>query len=227
MGLLNKMISPEAKNMNMYQDDTILVLDRKSVSRIIASMLLLGFFVFIAGYFLGKKKAIETFAAKVEQESFADQITYSLNTLYDEKQPHTIIQEVEVEEDIDAEILGAIPQLPVQAKAVQKPSEAATSMQPTQSKPAVAPKPVVSDMRYQAQLAGGNKKNMQAFADRLAKHGIPVEIKRRVSKTAKGDTIIWHQAVSAPYMDKQALELLVDRVKKIEKIGDVRIIELV
>ncbi len=56
------------------------------VSIIVAGLLLLSFFLFMGGYFLGQKNAITAFSNKIEQESFSDQIYSSMCSLSDNGQ---------------------------------------------------------------------------------------------------------------------------------------------
>ena len=51
-----------------------LFIPNRQLSFIVASLLLLFFSIFMAGYFLGKKKAVEQFTQEMRQDAFADQI---------------------------------------------------------------------------------------------------------------------------------------------------------
>ena len=80
--------------------------------------------------------------------------------------------------------------------------------------------------QHYAQLAGfSSLKNAEAFVVRLNKKQIPVLIKERVSRTAKGRSVTWYQVVTEPYEDQDALNSVVDILKKEEKLHDVRIMQ--
>jgi len=56
-------------------------LPSKELSWIITLFLAMSFLMFCTGYFLGQRRAIAQFLYKVKEESFADNITYSLYAL--------------------------------------------------------------------------------------------------------------------------------------------------
>ena len=70
----------------------------------------------------------------------------------------------------------------------------------------------------------GTLKAADRFVNRLQKKGIPVEVKKRISKTVRGKIIAWYQVVTKEYTDKSVLEKLVATLKKDEKLKDPSII---
>ena len=53
--------------------------------------------VFMAGYFFGKNHMVDQFVARIEEDSFADQISASLCSLYDqEPQLEVVAQQQEI-----------------------------------------------------------------------------------------------------------------------------------
>ena len=58
-----------------------LFIPNRQVSMLIAALMMVLFITFLGGYFFGKKYMVEQFVAKVEQDSFADQIYSSLCAL--------------------------------------------------------------------------------------------------------------------------------------------------
>ena len=58
----------------------------------------------------------------------------------------------------------------------------------------------------------------------MAKKNIVSEVKKRISKTAKGKVISWYQVVTPTYSDKVELEALVAKLVKEEKLNDTRIV---
>ena len=96
-----------------------LLVTKKSASYMLSTFLLIIFFVFIAGYFWGHQTAVEEFSANIEQQSFADQIHYSLSCCVDDNQTlysydDSAEQELELEEQAPAVC-------PQQQITVQKP----------------------------------------------------------------------------------------------------------
>jgi len=60
-------------------------LSNRHASFVVAGGLFFSFIIFISGYFLGQKNAVERFSNKVEQESFADQLYSSMCTMHENK----------------------------------------------------------------------------------------------------------------------------------------------
>ena len=106
----------------------------RQMSLAVAALLALSFFIFMTGYFLGKRKAIQEFSYHVDQESLADQIYSSMCVLYDAKDDNEDEEEVS-EENENAEI----------SKDVEQKAEVIT--QNTQTA-------VSSLMHYKAPFAG-------------------------------------------------------------------------
>lgn len=164
--------------------------------------------VFMAGYFFGKKHMVDQFVAKIEQDSFADQISASLCSLYDQElEPMVVAQ---LDEEISPESLSTLPeeQIPV---ALNKQEES-------------VPDEALLGGHY-AQLIGyGTQKAADKFAHNLQKKGIPALVKTRKSQTAQGKQSIWYQVVTEPFTDKNALEQLAQRVAKDENIQGIQIV---
>ena len=58
-------------------------LTHRHVSWLLSLFIMSSFLVFVTGYFLGKKKAVEKFYNKVDQDSLADHIYYSVCSIYE------------------------------------------------------------------------------------------------------------------------------------------------
>lgn len=82
-----------------------------------------------------------------------------------------------------------------------------------------------SSMRYAAELFGGTQKAVHLFAQRLAKKGIQVEVRSRTSKSASGKPMIWYQAVTKHYDNRNERDAIVAMIKKLEKINNVTDVE--
>ncbi|MCL5875868.1 MAG: hypothetical protein M1114_05340 [Candidatus Dependentiae bacterium] len=185
---------------------------------IVSIILLLSFFVFMAGYFLGQKRGVEKFSNKMEQDSLADQIYSSMCTLYD------------VNEDLsDASEDGG-------SEANNENSENRTTPEKNDSKVALTQEVVTDAIKdatitqagassYCAQLLGcGSMKTAEQFVNRWHKKGVELEIKTRQSKSAKGKVQRWYQVITARYSNKEDLDSLVQRIASQERLQDVRIV---
>jgi hypothetical protein len=150
--------------------------------------------VFMAGYFLGKQQVVDQFVARIEQDSFADQISASLCSLY------------------DPELLS--PDAP--QKEESKQSELIVVESETD--------PELISEYYAQLIGYGTQKAADIFAQSLIEKGIPALVKTRRSQTANGKETVWYQVVTEPFLDKSALEQLTHRIAKSEKIQGIQIV---
>ncbi|HEV2602004.1 MAG TPA: hypothetical protein VGT41_06975 [Candidatus Babeliales bacterium] len=210
-----KMVDENKNNEEGVQQGTI-TLTYRQASWGMAVLVVLFFFVFITGYFLGKQKEVEDFSNKVERDSLADMISASLYSRYDEKGPSAdegddvleLLEKVELTEGVESDTADAALATHEQLVASALSSDAEKSM--------IAPCETKENMvQYYAELVGfGTEKSAMAFVNRLAKENITTIVKAKTSKTAKGKKIVWYQVVTEPFVDHT---LLLDLVKKLEK----------
>lgn len=218
-------------NTNQYTQNNCLSLTPRQVSWVVSAFLLLSFFIFIAGYFLGQQRAITDFGGKIEQESLADAISASLYSRGDIKgnnndQADEEMQVEPVSKTVDGDLLekeAVQPGSESRHEQVGHTSELATSV----VQPEVLEKTdiVAADSRrYYAELIGfGTEQAAQAFVKRVKKSGIVVVSKKRLSKTARGKKIVWYQVVTEPYADQTALRDVVALLEKKEHLNGVSI----
>lgn len=82
-----------------------------------------------------------------------------------------------------------------------------------------------SPEHYYAELVGfGSFKAATQCAERMQAHGFLVQVKKRMSKTARGKTIAWYQIITPLYDDKDSLSQQVTRIAKQERLKGVRIV---
>lgn len=201
--------------------------NNRHMSWALSVLLLLNFFVFMSGYFLGKKKIIEQLNYKIDQESLTDHVYSSMYALYDSKVPPASSDSDNAEpgDDENPENDSAAVEEPAleftAAEVVSpvKPVELAT----TGATQAVTPK--ANEREYFAQLVGfSSERTAQQFVQKLAQRDITAHIKQRSSKTAKGRTVYWYQVITETFTKKDDLVKLVDNIKRRENLHDVRII---
>lgn len=180
-------------------------LTMRQLSLAMAAFLAFSFFVFIAGYFLGQKKAAEEFSFRADQDSLADQIYSSMCVLYDAKDENEDTGENESSEDIEN-------------------NEISDSIEPKdESNQIVALQPVVEQKQFVATIAGFGASNVgdgKKLIQQLTKQGFPVELVERTSKTAKGKTVVWYQIVTKPYASKDVLEKAIHQIAKLAHVKE-------
>lgn len=191
-----------------------LFIPNRQLSFIIAIMLFILFGVFMTGYFLGKKNSAEQLTERIQQEAFADQVYASIITQTQDSNQNlensTLVCSNDKEIACSAQSSHQTIEI-VCADDLNNNADDATSIGQQLT-------------HYYAQLIGfGTEKSAQLFVKKLATKGIETEIKKRVSKTAKGRTSYWYQVVTLSYSNKDELVELVNRITKEEKIKDANI----
>jgi hypothetical protein len=161
------------------------------------------FFVFVGGYFLGKKRAYEELAVKYNDECFADKINQSLSSLYEQIDPETSDVESESAEE-DCSVIPVIVEHVGQVAEKQDES---------------------GELAY-AQLCGfGTRYMAEAYVERLRRRTIEAAIVERQSRSKKGKVITWYQVVTGT-KDKRELEELVKELEKDDRLSGVQILDV-
>ena len=201
-----KKMSIESGNNKMCNcsDNQGLFVPNRQLSLVVAIILLLAFFIFMTGYFLGKRKAVEQFTQNMQQEAVADKI-YTMVLSAQENQSSsddTLLVTHADDNSVASSLIG------YEEVAISR----ATSATPEETQ------------KYYAQLIGfGTEKAAQLFVKKLSVKGIETEVKKRASKTAKGHTSYWYQVITAQYDNKNDLLQIVDKLSKEENIKDARV----
>jgi len=202
--------------------------NHRQTSWVLAGTLLLCFFVFIAGYFLGQKKVIERFTNKAEQDSLADKITSSIYSMYDTKAEVESLDSVEGNESPESEEPLTVADGGTQEALETHAQPDVKKIEPSQSTSKAALNEIQNSApqkQYYAELVGfGSLRAAQEFAERLQAKGISVIVKKRESRTAKGKKIAWYQAITHQFKERSELMALVDRLKQEERLKGVHIV---
>jgi len=204
-----------------------LFLSTRQISWSLSFFIFLSFFVFISGYFLGKKQAADKFYNKVSQDSFSDQIYYSVCSMYENDEACV---EQESTEDDNADYLQsckneeAQPEVKTSVDTDSRVEEASAENQGQQEVKAAKAKE--DRQKYYAELIGfGTLRCANKFSSKLKNQGFSVQVKRRRSKTSKGKRIVWYQVVSEKFDNKNDLIAFVDIIKAKERLKGIRIVE--
>lgn len=193
-----------------------LLMSRRQTSILVVTALALICVAFLSGYFVGKRQAMEQFVTRLEQDSFADQVYASLCELYDYD------SESIREEEGDENGCGEPESTEVSAPAIDLGTSTTMTQQGTRAFTMLDQKTIP---RYYAQLLGyRTNKEAKDFVAKLAKKHIDLEIRDRKSVTARGKVKEWYQVVTKKYTDRTALQELVTRVGREEKIKGIQIV---
>lgn len=207
-------MEPHNSFMSSHKDQ--IVLSRRQASMIMASMVIVSLFIFITGYFLGKRTVIQDFSSNVTQSALHDQIDYLLTTqsLQSSKDDEASLDdEQELQE---AESREEVIQLPTK---IDAPKHEIPAIQDIKKEEAIHDD-VKSGSQYACLIGFGTKPAANAFVARLKKHHVPVILKTVISKTASGKTRTWFQAITPTYDSAQELQDVVNKVKRLEHIRD-------
>lgn len=185
-----------------HTNEFTVLLTMRQLSLAVAALLALSFFIFISGYFLGKKKAAEEFSYRADQESLADQIYSSMCVLYDAK------DENDEEEDSqeENETVETNKQVDQKEEIVQEPTAVVASAQ----------------KKYKFTLAGfsaAQHDEATAMVARLSKKGFSAQVNEIPSKTSKGKIITWYQVVAHVTVPEGELELAQHEISKIAHVN--------
>lgn len=210
-----------------------LVFDSKQTAWFFSAFLLVLFFVFMVGYFLGRHQAVEQFSHALDQESISDKIYSSLYASYegktgieipdtekiegDKTEANSIDEVATDEKSITSKIEPAGESVPNNVNVENKPTQVAAPDATTKKTP--------QPSAYYAPLIGfGSQKSALTYVNRLMENGFPVELKLRSSKTAKGRVIRWYQIVTKPFASRNELEKIIATLGKKEHLTNVKIV---
>ena len=238
---------------SLYNDTHELVIQPRQLNWILSGLLLFGLTSFIAGYFWGQKKAVEYFIKRIEEDSFADRISYALYTMNDrdslefEESDNDTNQtsdgdddQLENSENIDTnsestddsqESTDGEEDIILVTEDILQKSPLENVIEEVDipvSKITVMKTSTVPVERtvYVARLAGfGTLQAARDFLRRIKPLDNGANAVEHVSKTSKGRKIKWYQVVTSEFEDKKALTHLVERIKHKEHINDVQIID--
>jgi len=216
-----------------------LFLSARQISWLLSSFIILSFFVFLSGYFLGKKKAADKFYNKVSQDSFSDQIYYSVCSMYENDE--ACVGQESTEDNADylhvckneengREVQTALnTDSAVVSNDLRDEASVRSNLDLSDSKGAdQVVRPLLKEdcQKYYAELIGfGTLRCANKFASKLKSQGFSVIVKRRRSKTSKGKRIVWYQVVSEKFDNKNDLIAFVDIIKEKERLKGIRIVE--
>lgn len=239
MNLLWKKIRQMTAAVTALKDDeTGLFVPNRQLSWIVSTVLLFGFLSFITGYFWGQRKAIERFVNKIEEESFADRISYALYTMNDREasefedddtavvNPEAAENTVDGAETTDNGEAENGSQSTVLAQAEEPPAPSMIKDAPVALVEKVIEKKQESPNIFVAPLAGfGTLHAAKTFAHRVSEYCPGIQIKTHHSKTRKGRSIAWYQAVTGEFDNRDDIERIVRQIKEREHIKEIQIIE--
>lgn len=210
-----------------------LFIPNRQVSLIASGIFITLFLSFVAGYFWGHRRAIQRFVAKVEEESFADRINYALYTMNDRD-----VSEFEQEtEDTNGSALGnedatlTVPEESEDASEEQESTDDSASKQESSPKhsdnkkidPNFEKKEMVV---FVAPLAGfGTLHAATEFIKRVQLIDPSSVVEKRTSKTARGRTVVWYQAMTGEFGAREDLQKFLSVIQKREHIKDIKIVE--
>lgn len=194
-----------------------LFLNKRQANHALALLLLLSIFIFVAGYFWGQHTAVDQLLHSVERDSFADQIYYSMCSLYDQKDEESNEPDVvSGNEEISSE----------EQRGVGVEQSATTNIAAIQTPATYVPDTKHNKAQYYAQLAGFSSQQVaQQVVKRVASKGITVKVQPRQSKTARNNIVRWYQVVTKDFNNRASLEAEVGRIKRYEALHDVRIVK--
>ena len=224
-----------------------IVLSKRQVSMMMASMVIFCLFVFIIGYFLGKRTVVAELSSNVTENALHDQIDYLLTTqslkssqednFSDEAIEATpsnsllTISEIDSIEQIVPVVSSEPIALPVNnyvAREIKVSNPIAKAAEEKNREITEVVHSDVKDPQYACLIGFGTKQAATAFVTRLKKHHVPIILKTVISKTASGKARTWYQAITPTYDSAAELQDVVNKVKRLEHIrsNDIKIVHV-
>ena len=201
-------------------------LTHRHVSWLLSLFIMSSFLVFVTGYFLGKKKAVEKFYNKVDQDSLADHIYYSVCSIYENDAAD--IEQKSTEDVADSGAIATTQQTAVTTQELTEETDTsvATAIEvPAQESPKQLSGQEKKENFYAELIGFGTLRAANRFCDKLKKQGFAVVLKKRRSRSAKGKTIYWYQVITEKFDNKSDLIAFVDIIKGKEKLKGIRIVQ--
>lgn len=195
----------------MNKDDS-LIISKKQASYLSAALLVIFSIVFVTGYIIGQRKALNEFNERLHEESFADRVRYTLYSAYGNT------NDSELDNDPDGEV-----ELALDLQTNENNQNSIVNQESTKDEQ----QKDLPEKNYYAQLFGcGTLKTAQDFVSRVKKLGIETIIKERKSKNSKGKIVRWYQLITKDYDNKQDLQRDVDKIQAAERLQQVKIVEV-
>ena len=219
----------------MVSDKDFIYITKKQASIAVVSLTIFCILVFMLGYFWGKQCVLDTFGQRIAQESINDQVDYeSMIQSFSDKSKNdssTVNNENNYEQLNNNTENNSIDNITTEIEASKQkliePKDKNSSFIQSDKKLQKNPSPITYDKKYKASLISFcTKQSATSFVQRLQKHGIPVNIKARSSKSASGKIKKnWYQIVTNSYNSKEELEKTIEQIKKFEnlKSSDIKI----
>lgn len=174
--------------MDELNNEKNIKLNQKQISYAAAMWLMLSFFIFIAGYYWGKKSTFDPISEQIAYSSLADKVYYAFCALNENEQESESEQESDeaiVNENNNNEIIS-------ENGKINKENQKA----------------------YYALLSGfGTINAAKAYAQKLLNKDFAVRVLERKSRTASGKLRKWYQVATAPMNNKEELEKIIDSIK--------------
>jgi cell division septation protein DedD len=212
--------------MEIDQNST-LSMGRKTVSWVMAGLILSGALIFGVGYFMGYRHALVSVQNQIKQTNLQDQAAQVLAE--DAAQDLNTAAVVEDPEkwNGDLEMEQVLPTSQTAAQAVNVPSEVVVA----DSKSAQLESSAQTDDEqestqgsYYAELVGfGYQKAAQDFVAKAKRKGYPVILVEKTNRTGKGRVVTWYQAVTENFSSKAELERLIRTIKRTEHLQGIKI----
>lgn len=181
---------------------------------------LLGF-SFVAGYYWGKKRAYEEFLGRCSEDALGDKVSVALCSLYNASSD----EQKEIDSDESSIKDGDANSIDTGNTSGGPHGISEKSEENTDETGAVGTNGGNDAVLYYARLAGfGSKRSADKYVLTLQGRGINAHVVTRTSKTTRGVTCTWHQVVT-DLMSYDALQALVDGIKKIDKLYGVVLVE--
>lgn len=199
--------------------DKALHLNQRQISHLIVFLLFAGFFIFMLGYYLGKKMVIEDNYSQGLMSNTASSI---INAVEDFKSPSEQNESIENDDFFNSSSADA------EKKNNESSGAEENNLKENIIKPlhsAVEKDKSITNIYYCGQLAGfGTERAAEKYLDDIKKKGFAARLVKRKSHAVNGIERTWYQ-VTTPYLNsKGELEETISKMKKARLCNSVEIV---
>lgn len=220
-GLFNTLYS----RSEVSSDDAIDNNGYRQLNWLLCGLFAFGVMNFVAGYFWGQRKAVEYFVKRIEEDSFADRISYALYTMNDRDSGEfedADTNEVEVNESSETENGDENGDTDDESDTENEAEGPKEQEVPSIAVPVVTPPSKTVSF---ARLAGfGSRKAAQTFLERITILDPKATISERLSTTSRGKKITWYQVITGEFEDTKDLDRIIQLIKHKEHINEVQVV---
>jgi hypothetical protein len=217
-------------------DKNLLQLTQKQVSRIIVLLLMTGFFIFMGGYYVGKK-IVTSNSNSLSDINFepTDTIGQTIDSIVNNQHETSNDSSLAADPSMTYRPRNTLRTLEPSVEPSIEEHQTGTLNTESESKTHKTEETVMSgadksfkkteEIKYCGQLAGfGTQKAALKYLADIEKKGFEARLIQRNSKNSKGEIRVWYQVTTNFFDDRYALDQLISSMRKARLCDSVEVV---